>query len=148
MNITILYSTMTGSTQMAAETASTTLQELGHQTSIVNVTDAMVDTMNNAKAVICIAPTYDQGELHEDFKNFIETHGGQIDLTGKKCGVIGLGDTMYEHFCISADKLQEFVQSKNGELVGEPLKIDGFFNDQAVAEEQIKTWVRGFSERG
>lgn len=79
------------------------------------------------------------GMPHEFYLGMMERLKGQV--FAKKFAVIGLGDDSYAKVCGSADHLVEFVQQLGGTLVGEPLRLEGFYFNKEKRLEELKTWL-------
>jgi len=69
--------------------------------------------------VIVGAPTWYDGELQSDWEEILPEFEN-IDFTGKKVAIVGLGDQWGygEWFCDAIGMIGEVIESKGGELVG------------------------------
>lgn len=63
------------------------------------------------------------------------------DLMGKRAAFIGLGDRRYEPvlFCQGMETLKETWLAQHGEIVGEPIKING--EPYGQLEGKVKPWA-------
>ena len=87
--IGLFYGSSTCYTEMAAEKIQ---QKIGaHRCTLLNIADTPVEQMENYQLLILGIPTWDYGELQEDWEN----HWDELDdinLHGKKVALFGLGD--------------------------------------------------------
>ena len=134
-NILIVYGSTTGNTEMVAEQISNHLSQ--HSPKMQDVTDITPEELAQYEVIIAGASTWDDGLLQTDFRDFIENL--TVDLNGKKLIVFGLGDTNYPDFCKSAEILHETFTKLGAQSIVEPLKIDGF-PDEEENEQKIEQW--------
>ena len=115
---------------------------------MVSAADATADDIASADFTVFASCTWDaigpsgrlEGQMQEHFLAFQARLQGQV-FPGKRIAVMGLGDQSYTEFCAAADKLVAFVHDLKATLVGEPLKIDGFFFRLDESERKITEWV-------
>lgn len=134
-NILIIYGSTTGNTEIAAEQISNHLSALSPK--MQDVTDTSPEELTEYDVIIAGSSTWDDGLLQTDFRDFVENL--KIDLTGKKIAAFGLGDTNYPEFCKSAGILQDTFAKLGCQAIVEPLKIDGF-PDEQENEQKIEQW--------
>ena len=60
-----------------------------------------------------------------------------VDLTGKPCACIGLGDHRYFYTARAADHLQHYVKAHHGRLIVPTLKI---IDEPYGQEEAVRVW--------
>jgi len=136
MNILILYETQNGSTQYVVEVMKSTLEKSNHQVTLHSLKyQGVTPDIESNDVIIFGAPTYDDGKLEKTMLAFISSF--KADLSQKKVAVFGLGNRTYPQFCVSATILTEYVQSCHGQVLLEPLRVDGFPDDVTP----ITTWV-------
>jgi flavodoxin short chain len=119
-----------------------TLENAGIQTELKEVTDASpVDLTTDHDLLLLGCPAYgeEEIELQEDFQEFYDGLGDDIDLAGRKLAVFAPGDSSYEHFCGSVDFLEKKMEELGGQIVLEGLKVDG---DPGDADEEILEWTK------
>ena len=138
----VIYGSTTGNTEMVAEQIVEHLED--HEISMQDVADTEANDLLEYDLIIMGASTWDDGLLQADFREFAENT--EIDLSGKKVAVFGLGDNSYPAFCESAALLEEFVNKLGGELIVEPLKIDGF-PDEEENEEKVGIWCANIAAK-
>lgn len=84
-----------------------------------------------------------QGQLQDHLFELREKLTKQnIILPGHKFAVFALGDSSYTEFGAAADKLAELVNDLGGELITEPLKIDGWFFHPEENEKKLAAWAK------
>lgn len=144
MNILLLFATNSGATALASEMVNQGLSGSGHTVQIKNPTETTEENIKSADILVLMSPSWDfadkQGQPHQDFLSFFEMMKEKT-IPGKKCAVVGLGDSSYSVFCGSADHLEQFVKDIQGELVVPTLRIDGFYFDQGKNEQLVKDWT-------
>lgn len=148
MKATIIYGTNSGSTLEASTYVQNILASHGAAVRMVPASDATGDDIASADLVIFGSCTWDavgpsgrlEGQMQEHFLAFRARVKGQR-FPGKFIAVFGLGDRSYTEFCAAADKLVAFVHELQATLVGEPLKVDGFYFHQNESERLLTQWT-------
>ena len=144
MKILIIYATYSTGTLTMAENAIQFLKDMGQaDVKLLRADKAQgVDIMEH-DLIIMASPSWMVNKMdgmpHEYFVALMERlNGQQFD---KKFAVIGLGDESYAKVCGSADHLVEYVQQLGGTLVGEPLRLEGFYFNKPHRLEELKAWL-------
>lgn len=108
--------------------------------------------MNNQKilpacAYIFASGTYGHGLLQEHMEKFIYKYNKSIDLQNTACWIIGLWDDKYDaqYNVESANLLSEFVDSHNGKMTWESLKI--IKSPLPHLHWRVDTWIQNFLEK-
>ncbi len=140
--ILILYGSTTGNTEMVAEQVMEHLQD--HDVNLQDAADASPEELTEYDVLVLGSSTWDDGKLQQDFRDFVD--GLNVDLSGKKAAVFGLGDSTYPDFCKAAPILKNTFTDLGAEMIVDPLKIDGF-PDEAENEEKINSWVQELAEQ-
>ncbi|WP_370978778.1 flavodoxin FldB [Agaribacterium sp. ZY112] len=159
--IGLFYGSSTCYTEMAAEKIQTAIGT--DHVELHNIADDPIDLMLDYELLILGIPTWDYGELQEDWENCWDDLD-DLDLTGKKVALFGMGDQVgYPQWFQDAlgylhDKVvslgasavaywpaeaYEFEQSKaltedKSQFVGLALDEENEFD---LSEERIATWV-------
>lgn len=153
-----------GSTEGNTERVAGQVQEAFGGEDVValhNVESASADDLADYDNIIFACPTWEIGELQEDWDNFVDELD-DADLDGKKIAFIGLGDAdgYPDTFLDALGLIYERIQDKDITLVGlwptdgyefedsKGLK-DGKFlglaidedNEADLTEERIEKWV-------
>ena len=137
--ILIVYGSTTGNTEYMAEMVGKVFINAGFQTGVINVTDFDDGELNDdLSALILGCPAYghDMIELQEDFEEFIEDVE-DLNLKSRKFAVFAPGDSSYEFFCGSVDKIEELLEGIGAVKIVDGLKIDG---DPDDFEDEINEW--------
>lgn len=145
-----MYATNSGSTFTAAKIIKETLEASGHETALINARDGHLRDCLQADFVIWGSPSWkweeDEGAPHEAFIERMQQEA-DIDFAGKRFALFGCGDSDYTYFCGAVDKLGHFVLGHHGEIVHEPLRLDGFFFNLDAATQATKNWATELSHK-
>jgi len=153
-----------GSTEGNTERVVTRIQELlggPDATALHNVNSATADDMQSYDVLILACPTWEIGQLQEDWNTFVDELE-DVDFNGKKVTYVGLGDadgypdTFLDALGIIHDKIKDkgatfigawstdgydFEGSKGvvgGKFLGLAIDED---NQKDLTEERITRWV-------
>lgn len=156
----LFYGTQTSNTQTEAEIIQ---KEFGGDSvvDLIDISRAEASDCNTYDYIIIGCPTWNVGELQDDWDNYYEELDN-IDFTGKKVAYFGAGDqvgypdTFQDAIGILEEKISElggetvgywstegyeFSDSKalhDGKFIGLALDED---NQSDLTEKRIKTWV-------
>ncbi|WEG73777.1 flavodoxin [Vagococcus intermedius] len=127
----IVYASLTGNTEEIADIVAEALENLDIEVEQEECTQ--VEAEDFAEADICIVATYTYGEgdLPDEIVDFYEELQ-EVNLAGKKFGVVGSGDTFYEFYCKSVDDFEEAFVKAGATKGANSVKID-----LAAEEEDI-----------
>ena len=140
MKILVAYGTLSGNTQVVAESIAQYLSSKGQEVDLKNQEEIGPDYLLSYPFVIIGGSTWDEGNSNPATTAFLEkVNGSQMDYSAVKFGVFGLGETNYAHFCTVTDHISDAVKAKGGHIVGEPFKIDGYPDDTVLGN--VHTWV-------
>ena len=147
-----------GSTEGNTERVVTRIQELlgGEDVAVLhNVNSATADDMQPYGAVILACPTWEIGQLQEDWNTFIDELE-DVDFGGKKVTYVGLGDadgypdTFLDALGIIHDKIKDKGASFVGtwptdgyDFEGSKGVVDGKFLGLAIDEDNQKDQTEG-----
>lgn len=122
--INIVYGTVGGNTQLVCERAAEVLTSKGHEVKMADARLAKVEEFIAGDVLILACPTYGIGEFEQYFEKFLGALE-EIDLEGRKCAIIGLGDPKYDrdYHLESAKMIMEFLQKKKAQILYMPLRI-------------------------
>jgi flavodoxin len=149
MNILIAYATNSSGTYEVGKLISEVSVKKGHDVQLRSVSDVTADHISKADFIFFGSNTWDgrspegkrlEGQLPPHFHEFRKKLGEQT-FPGKKCSVYGLGDAHYTYVCASADHLKDFVDKIKGSLIGQPLRVEGFFFGMEEKDTQIRSWA-------
>lgn len=118
--IGIFYGSSTGATKYIALHIEDTFNLFrAGSAKAVNIAYAQLDDLANSDYLVLGIPTWDIGELQEDWDAFFP-HLDELNLTGKKVAIFGLGD-QYGYSATFLDAmgiLGAKVRERGGQLVG------------------------------
>jgi len=134
--VLIVYGSTTGNTEMVAEELSDNLGD--HELEVQDVAETSPEDLTAYDLLVLGSSTWDDGLLQPDFREFVEDL--DVDLSGKKVAIFGLGDSNYPDFCEAANILEEKVSAMKGELAVDTLRIDGF-PDEPENETKVEAWA-------
>ena len=78
-----------------------------------------------------------EGQLNPHMWVLLHDKAKTLDLAGKPCACIGLGDHRYFYTARAADHLQNYVEAHHGRLVVPTLKI---IDEPYGQEEAVRVW--------
>ena len=78
-----------------------------------------------------------EGQLNPHMSVLLHDKAKALDLAGKPCACIGLGDHRYFYTARAADHLQHYVEGHHGRLVVPTLKI---IDEPYGQEEAVRVW--------
>jgi flavodoxin I len=159
--IGLFYGTQTGYTQTAAEMIQ---KEFGGDSvvELYDISNVEPSDFEQYDKIIIGCPTWNVGQLQDDWDNFYENELDNINFSGKKVAYFGEGDQVgyADSFQDALGILEEKISEQGGETVGywstegydftESKGVrDGKFiglaldedNQSELTEERIKTWV-------
>ncbi len=96
MKIGLFYGTNTGVTEIIAEELKEILEEKGFEIDLHDIADTPLDEMNNYDKLIIATPTWNDGELQDDWEEVIDDYK-EFDFSGKMVAFVGTGDQ--EAYC-------------------------------------------------
>ncbi|MGL4534016.1 MAG: flavodoxin [Fusobacteriaceae bacterium] len=114
--IGIFYGTTSGKTTAIVEEIEFNLKKIDFET--FNVENG-IENMSEFDNLILVTPTYQVGELQKDWENHKENLK-KIDFTGKKVGLVGLGNQFAfgESYVDAIRVLYDIVKENGAEVVG------------------------------
>lgn len=139
MSILVTYASIGGNTMMVAQKIEEVLKQQGHETELVDMDQLTPEKLTEHEIVFIGSSTWDDGynAYSQDF--FDKLKDAEIDLSGTKFCIYGLGETFYPLFCITNDYMIRDLGAKKGQIVGKPLTVDGFPDDAIM--ESVTAWV-------
>jgi flavodoxin I len=80
-----------------------------------------------------------EGQLNPHMSVLLHDKAKTLDLAGKPCACIGLGDHRYFYTARAADHLQHYVKAHHGRLIVPTLKI---IDEPYGQEEAVRVWSK------
>lgn len=124
MKALIVFASLTGNTEEIAYMLGEKLRELNVETEVEECMQLYPEEFKDVD--ICVVATYTygaDGNLPDEIIDFYDDLQ-ELDLTGKIYGVLGSGQTFYEHFCRAVDYFEQQFQKTNATKGAEPLKFE------------------------
>jgi flavodoxin I len=84
-----------------------------------------------------------EGQLNPHMWVLLQDRAKALDLAGKPCACIGLGDHRYFYTARAADHLQHYVNAHHGRLIVPTLKI---IDEPYGQEEAIRVWGKQLAD--
>ena len=141
--ILILVGTESGNAQMVADALKPVLVSAGHK---VDVTDkaATVADLRAHEVFLVVSATHGTGEIPTNILPLAETlERERPDLSGRRYGVIALGDMTYQDtFCGGGKKLDTVLGLCGARKVGDRLEVDA--SSQPLPDEEALGWIEGW----
>jgi flavodoxin I len=78
-----------------------------------------------------------EGQLNPHMSVLLQDKAKTLDLVGKPCACIGLGDHRYFYTARAADHLEHYVEAHHGRLIVPTLKI---IDEPYGQEEAVRVW--------
>lgn len=120
----IVYTSMTGNTEMVAEYIAEGIKAAGHEVDLKDSFSVMPNDLLGYDGILLGAYTWDDGSIPDEFIDFYEEMD-HIDLTGIKAAAFGSCDSFYEDtFGGAVDKIENKLKERGAEVVLEGLKIE------------------------
>jgi flavodoxin len=79
-----------------------------------------------------------EGQLNPHMDLLLRKRAKDVDLGGKTCALVALGDDRYYYTCRAVEHLQQYVKTHNGQQTLTPLLV---VNDPYGQEERVRKWV-------
>ncbi|MCB2212240.1 flavodoxin [bacterium] len=165
MATAIIYGSSTGNTEKVAEMIKDELGDLIDD--IKEISEVSADDMNSYDKLILGIPTWNDGELQEDWETFFEDEMDDVNFSGKTVAIFGLGDQEgYPEFFLDAMRaVYDKVTGDGGKVVGSwptdgyefdtsKAVVDGNFvglaidedNQDDMTEERVEDWCDDIKE--
>lgn len=124
-SILIIFGSTGGNTELVTDKVNEVLNDVGHKVTIQRAEESSIEDVKKAKNLIFASSTYGQGLLQDHMLKFFKEVKG-LDMKGKKCAVIGLGDNKYntEYVIEAARILETGLKELGAEILLPPLRIN------------------------
>lgn len=142
--ILIAYGTNSGGTFFAAQFLADYFKEKGHEIDVIEVKNLKPSQLDPYDLILFGTNTWfynnAQGQPHIWYFDFEKEFSKHL-YPHKKFTIFALGDSSYIEFCHSADYLMRMVKAAEGDLIGEPLRIDGYYRDEKESNLLLERWA-------
>lgn len=135
--ILILYASETGTAEGFARKAARQLQQF--RPKVMALDEYSIDTLASEKLLLIVTSTFGNGEMPSNGKQFLQRLKQQPagSLSGLNYSVLGIGSTVYEHFCAAGIAVDKAL-AKTGANCVVPLHKGDEIKGQA---ETFKQWL-------
>ncbi len=144
-HIHLFIGSVMGTAEQVAITAAQILLTLGHQAPVSAAFEPEALTSPDSIALICTSNT-GMGDLPA---NIAPMHAYLTNecpvLTGKRYGIINLGDSSYPNFAQAGQSLDVAMANVGGKRIGEPLILDAIYVNNYAKETQ--TWIKDWEQQ-
>lgn len=167
MKIGLIYGTNTGVTEIIAEKLEEVLQENGIDVDIHDIASVPLDTIDNYETLIIATPTWNDGELQDDWDEVFD-EWCSYNFENKSVGFVGTGDqeAYCDNYLDAIGRMAKPVRDTGGKVFGRwPVDGyehvhsvgddgDGYFcglaldedNEPELTDERIEKWVKQIKE--
>ncbi len=135
--VLISYATMSGNTQKVAvhigEELKKNMSDI--EPKLVDMMELTEELFAEFDLIILGSSTWTDGEFNPiSLEFFNQLQGSTSDLSRFHFAVFGLGESYYPEFCTVVEKMTEILKAKNAIIVGNPLKLDGYVDDNMLSK--------------
>ena len=144
MKVAIAFGTTGGATE---EVVDKIKDLLGVDADVLDVSDASATDLAGYDVILAGIPTYEEGELQEDWGDFVDDLK-EVDLAGKKVALFGLGDQeeYAEYFLSGMGKLYKVFEGCGATMGAGFWATDGYEFDASEAVMDGKFCGLGIDE--
>ncbi len=138
--VLVTYGSVGGNTELVCEKVAAVLGEHGIEVEMMKAEIGDPKKMEQFDFLILASPTYGHGQLEDFFERFLGK-AKEVNLVGKKCAIVGLGDPKYDsdYLIESAKIIQKFCVEKEMQELGNPLRI--VKSPVPHLETMVKNWA-------
>jgi flavodoxin I len=145
LSLHIVFASTSGHTEYVVEAL---IDSLGSNTPGWEIEQTMAEKAQpqdllNGDVLLLASATWNtggiEGQLNPHMWVLLQDKAKTLDLAGKPCACIGLGDHRYFYTARAADHLQHYVNAHHGRLIVPTLKI---IDEPYGQEEAIRVWSK------
>jgi flavodoxin I len=141
----IVFASTSGHTQYVVEALVDSLKSTtpGWEIEETMAEKAQPQDLLSADVLLLASATWNtggtEGQLNPHMWTLLHDKAKTLDLAGKPCACVGLGDHRYFYTARAADHLQHYVEAHHGRLIVPTLRI---INEPYGQEEAVRVWGR------
>ncbi len=145
MNITVIYGTESGNSELIADDLGAKLRESGDDVTVFDLQDFDPADMTADTLYLVVCSTHGDGELPNTALPFAERFDATPpDLTGVRYAMFGLGDSFYETYSQGSEHLDRRFAERGAERIGEYGRHDASSWD--LPSDVALDWLPGVLE--
>ncbi|MDG6895265.1 FMN-binding protein MioC [Volucribacter amazonae] len=142
--ICLITGSTLGGAEYVAEHLDDLLQQQGWQTQLLHGAD--YNDVIEQPLWLVITSTHGAGEIPENLNPLFEQiQQADLDLSGLKFAVVGLGSSDYDTFCFAVNKVEDILQSKGATLLCPSLRIDVV--KESDHDQCAEDWLPNFTQQ-
>ena len=140
----MVYTSMTGNTEMMANAIAEGIREAGHEIKQLDSYDAHASDVLPYDGILVGTFTWGSGDLPDEMLDF---YGElfKVDLTGKKAVVFGSYDSLYGDDGMAVDTMIETLRKRGANVVADGFKIELTPSPEQL--EECKGFGKWFTEQ-
>ena len=141
----IVFASTSGHTEYVVEALIDSLSSIapGWEIEETKAEKAQPQALLNGDVLLLASATWNtggiEGQLNPHMWALLHDQAKTLDLAGKPCACIGLGDHRYFYTARAADHLQHYVKAHHGRLIVPTLKI---IDEPYGQEEAVRVWSK------
>ncbi|MBD8005625.1 flavodoxin [Bacillus norwichensis] len=122
--IILVFTSMSGNTEMMAEAIADGVGEAGRKLDVIDIMDGgEAADLENYDGILLGTYTWADGELPDEFLDFYEEMDN-VNLTGKKAAAFGSCNSAFPQYGAAVDTLIEKLEDRGAQVFSEGLKIE------------------------
>ena len=139
----IVFASTSGHTEYVVEALIDSLRSIapGWEIEETMAEKAQPQDLLNGDVLLLASATWNtggiEGQLNPHMSALLHDKAKTLDLAGKPCACIGLGDHRYFYTARAADHLQHYVKAHHGRLIVPTLRI---IDEPYGQEEAVRVW--------
>jgi len=143
LSLHIVFASTSGHTEYVVDALINSLKSItpGWEIEQTKAEKAQPQDLLNGDVLLLASATWNtgsiEGQLNPHMWVLLHDKAKTLDLAGKPCACIGLGDHRYFYTARAADHLQYYVKAHHGRLIVPTLKI---IDEPYGQEEAVRVW--------
>jgi flavodoxin I len=139
----IVFASISGHTQYVVDALTDSLKSItpGWEIEETMAEKTQPQDLLNGDVLLLASATWNtggsEGQLNPHMSVLLHDKAKTLDMAGKPCACIGLGDHRYFYTARAADHLQHYVEAHHGRLIVPTLKI---IDEPYGQEEAVTVW--------
>ena len=141
----IIYASTSGHTEYVVDVLELLWKDEGVEVSRQKAEEAVPEDLLQGDVLVLAASTWNtgsiEGQLNPHMHFLLKEKAKDVDLKGKKCALIALGDQRYYYTARAGEHLRAFIDSHSGKIFSEQFTL---LNEPFGKEEKIQKWGKTF----